>query len=310
MKSIGGYFELEFNKGEHYHKDAIKLNTARSCFEYILRARGYQKVYMPYYTCPVMFHLLLKLGIQYSCYNINESFEITKYPILQDNEAILYTNYFGLKQRYVEILAIKYGSKLIVDNAQAFYSPRINCIDTFYSARKFFGVPDGAYLYSDVNLHIEIPQDISLSRVAHLLKRIDYSAEEGYQDFKKSEQSLDQSPILLMSKLTESILTNVDYEQVAKVRRKNYELLNKALQNRNQISLDLCQDYVPMVYPYVGEYIDLRNRLIANRVFVPKYWENDVEVAEFESALSQRLIPLPIDQRYSDQEMNLIISLI
>lgn len=34
-KAIGGYFELELRKGEHYHKDALRLNTARNCFEYV-----------------------------------------------------------------------------------------------------------------------------------------------------------------------------------------------------------------------------------------------------------------------------------
>ena len=36
MEAIGGYFELELQQGEEYHKDALRLNTARNCFEYIL----------------------------------------------------------------------------------------------------------------------------------------------------------------------------------------------------------------------------------------------------------------------------------
>ena len=39
---IGVYFELELRKGEHYHKDAIRLNTACNCFEYILLDRHYK----------------------------------------------------------------------------------------------------------------------------------------------------------------------------------------------------------------------------------------------------------------------------
>ena len=27
-EAIGGYFELELSKGEHYHKGALRLNTA------------------------------------------------------------------------------------------------------------------------------------------------------------------------------------------------------------------------------------------------------------------------------------------
>jgi len=43
MNAIGGYFELEQRKGEHYHPKALRLNTARNCFVYIFRARGYKK---------------------------------------------------------------------------------------------------------------------------------------------------------------------------------------------------------------------------------------------------------------------------
>jgi hypothetical protein len=46
MKSIGGFFSLELSHstwGERYPK-AIKLNSGRSCLEYILIARKYKKV--------------------------------------------------------------------------------------------------------------------------------------------------------------------------------------------------------------------------------------------------------------------------
>lgn len=70
MNAIGGYFELELRRGEHYHKDAIRLNTARNCFEYVIRARHYTKVYMPFYTCEVMFEPLQKLNIEFEFYTI------------------------------------------------------------------------------------------------------------------------------------------------------------------------------------------------------------------------------------------------
>jgi len=40
----------------------------------------------------------------------------------------------------VEQLAEKIGSRLIVDNTQAFYAQPLEDIDTFYTCRKFFGV--------------------------------------------------------------------------------------------------------------------------------------------------------------------------
>ena len=71
MKEIGGYFELELHKGGHYHPDALYLNTGRNCFEYILRAKGYKKVYIPYYTCEVMLEPLRKCGVKWEFNYIN-----------------------------------------------------------------------------------------------------------------------------------------------------------------------------------------------------------------------------------------------
>ena len=81
MKPIGGFFELESYHGKEYYPELIKLNTARNCFEYILRAKRYKKVYLPRYTCDVMLEPINKLGIGYEFYSINESFD----PIFESN---------------------------------------------------------------------------------------------------------------------------------------------------------------------------------------------------------------------------------
>lgn len=301
IEAIGGYPELELRKGEHYHKDALRLNTARNCFEYVLRARGYTKVYIPYYTCEVMLEPLNKCNVQYEFYHINENLEPIESYILQPSEAFLYTNYYGLKQRCVERLAKQYGRQLIVDNAQAFFAPHIEGIDTFYSARKFFGVADGAYLYTDAHLDIELEQDQSYARMAHLLKRADLDAETGYADFRKNDDSLSNNPIRLMSNLTEKILCSIDYESAEQLRRSNYMQLDEQLIIKNGIHLRLDKDAVPMVYPYLTDDATLRQRLIDNRIYVATYWANiDDQQQGYEAILKNNLIPIPINQRVED----------
>ena len=225
MESIGGYFSLELPQRAEYHKHALRLNTGRNSLEYVLRARGYKKVYVPYYTCEAVMEPIAKLGIPYEYYHIDIHLEILERFTLKDGEALLYTNYYGLKQRYVEQLAEKVGSRLIVDNTQAFFAKPLPGIDTFYTCRKFFGVADGAYLYCDAVLDEEIEQDYSCDRMAHLLKRIDLSAEEGYADFRKADDGLDNQPIRRMSKLTQRMMQSIDYEAAAKRRRENYLML-------------------------------------------------------------------------------------
>lgn len=304
MEAIGGYFELELRKGEHYHKDAIRLNSGSNCFEYILRARKYEKVYMPYYTCQVMFNVAKRCGVEIDYYHTNEQLEPEKLPALREGEAFLYTNYFGLKQTCVKTLAEHYGKQLIVDNAQAFYASPLQGIDTFYSPRKFFGVPDGGYLYSDSIIEDAVfPQALSMQRMTHLLKRIEQGAEAGYSDYQREEETLNGSPIERMSVLTDALLRNIDYKEIAGRRIANYQLLDEQFRSINLIHLSLEDGAVPMIYPYLTGDPTMRKRMIEKKVFVATYWPNVSSDCALETILKSNLLPMPIDQRYESDEL-------
>ena len=313
MEAIGGYFSLELPQYDEYHKDAIRLNAGRNCLEYILRVRGYKKIYVPYYTCEAVMEPINKLGIPFEFYHIDIHFEIRDRFTLKEGEALLYTNYFGLKQRYVEQLGEIVGTRLIVDNTQAFYARPIPDIDTFYTCRKFFGVPDGAYLYCDKELDSEIEQDYSNERVAHLVKRIDLSAEEGFKDFRRVDDGLDNQPIRKMSRLTQRIMMGIDYEAAANQRRANFLMLLEALGKENNLELPLEDDAVPMVYPYLVPVEGLREKLIENKIYVARYWPNVLEWAkrdDIDYLLAYQMQPLPIDQRYGMEDMKRIVDII
>lgn len=304
MVAIGGYFGLELHKGEHFHKDALRLNTARNCLEYILRVRKYAKVYIPYYTCEVVLEPIRKCNVDYEFYHINTMLEPETEVTLGEKEAFLYTNYFGIKQKCVQRLSQVYGSRLIVDNAQAFYALPIAETDTFYSARKFFGVADGAYLYIDELLPNKIEQDVSYNRMSHLLKRIDVNAEFGFADFRNNDNSLVNQPIKRMSKLTSTILCSINYDSIRTRRIENYIYLHGLLKDRNKFNFELHEGEVPMVYPYWADNgKELRNMLIANQVYVATYWQNVLKwCSEFdvECEFAKNVIYLPIDQRYNN----------
>lgn len=310
MKAIGGYFSLELPRYEEYHKGALRLNTGRNCLEYILRSRKYKKVYIPYYTCEVILEPFKKTGTEYEYYNINYDFELVDDVCVDQDEALLYTNYYGLKQRYVEHLAERYSQQLIIDNTQAFFAKPVEGIDTFYTCRKFFGVPDGAYLYTNKMLDIELEQDESYERFASLLKRIDISPEAGYSDFREVSKSLIGQPIKRMSKLTERLMQSIDYDDVAKKRGENFMQLHNALCDSNHLNLPLDVDTVPMVYPYMVSQEGLREKLIENKIFVARYWPNVLDWTEkgsIDYQFTEQMLPIPIDQRYDIEDMNRII---
>lgn len=313
MGAIGGYFELETRRGEHYHRDAIRLNTARNCLEYILISRRYKKIYVPYYTCEVVLEPIRKLEVDFEFYSIDESLEPVLPANVQNGEALLYTNYYGLKQPAVEKLAKQYRN-LIVDNSQAFYAAPLAGTDTFYSARKFFGVPDGAYLYTSKPLEKTFEPDFSAGRMSHLLKRCDAGAEYGYADFKKNDDSLIDNPIRQMSGLSERLLGGIDYDFARKTRQENYQYLHRYLSGQNRLCLsEPGVEAVPMVYPFLSSDAGLRKKLIDRKIFVATYWPNVFDWCgpqQWEYRLAENLLPLPIDQRYGEKEMKEIITII
>lgn len=310
MEPIGGYFSLELSQREEYHKDALRLNTGRNCLEYVLISRGYKKVFIPCYVCDVVLEPFRRLGVQYEFFHVDENLEIKDSISLNPDEALLYVNYFGLKQRYVESLAKVFGNRLIVDNTQAFFAKPVSGIDSFYSCRKFFGVPDGAYLYTDKSLDEEFETDESYNRMSHLLKRIDLGAEFGYDDFRMNDDRLSGQPIRQMSRLTHRIMRSIDYQSAAQRRRENYEYLHQHLANTNKLHLTLGRTDVPMVYPYFSADSVLRDKLLENKIFVARYWPNVLQWTssdELEYCFTLHIQHLPVDQRYDLKDMDMIL---
>ena len=113
-----------------------------------------------------------------------------------------------------------------------------------------------------------------------------------------------------MSNLTEKILCSIDYESIKQQRRSNYMQLDEQLSAKNGIHLTMEDASVPMVYPYLTSDVTLRDKLINNKVFVATYWPNIGDAESYEAYLKYHLLPLPIDQRYNEEDMKRIIEMI
>ena len=311
MKEIGGFFGLEYIKNQEYHSKAIKLNSARYSIEYILRSRKYKKIYIPYYSDDSLLQPALNTNIQFEFYNINKEFEpiITK-EILPD-EVVLIINYFGLISDKLELMAKKYKN-VIIDNTQAFFVKPLENIDTVYSPRKFLGVSDGGYLYSTCN-YIKLKKDVSFDRYKYILKRTDLSASSAYEDFIANEKVLDSLSILEMSNLTKALLSSFDYELIKKKRETNFYILHEIFNKVNEIKIpNTLLENGPMIYPLLLKN-NIKEFLIEKKIYIPTYWKDArkrVSANTFEAYLSENLLPLPIDQRYSKEEMLYMANLI
>ena len=315
---IGGYFELEIDsKSSHYHEAAFKFNSFRSGLRAIVEQGDFKKVFVPSFTCDVVSEPLLNAQVQQEFYHVGDTLEPTAVPEVKENELFIYNNYFGLKTDYINQELIKSipTRSLLIDNAQAFFVQPVRGVNTIYSPRKFFGVPDGAYVYSELDLtQINYPRARSYERFSHLLMRLDEGATAGYGEFQLNEEKLRGLPVEQMSLLTEKILSSIDYESVRERRMSNFSVLHTELGSLN-LMFDLC-DIVkdPFTYPLRLKHgSGLRSFLISRGVFSATYWPrnaNQDELSDVEIDLVTNIVHLPIDHRYGAGDMLHVVGLV
>lgn len=301
QREIGGFFSLETQNGNEYHNGAVRLNSAKNCLRYIIRAYGIKSLYVPRYTCPIVWDAVNMEQCEIKLYSIDKNF-MPKETFPSDSY-VLYTNYFGICSKNVKMLSEKYPM-LIVDNSQSFFSGK-DGLASFNSARKFFGVPDGAYLFTDMILPDKFETDISWQRASHLLIRADLGAEAGYDEFKKNDRALCGEEIKAMSDLTQSILKGIDYESVIKTRISNFRYLQEKLDSVNELKISISDGDIPMCYPFLYKRNNLKEGLISKKIYVPTYWkgQSDKDIGDY---FEQYLCPLPIDQRYDPEDMSFV----
>ena len=312
MKEIGGFFNLEINDGQEYHKNALKLNSARYCIEYILKLKKYKRIYIPKYICNSVLQENIYEGVDVILYDLDYSLMPKVNRKMNSYEVLLFINYFGLNSDKINYVYQNYKN-VIVDNTQSFYELPYDGVDTIYSPRKFFGVPDGGYLYKNNTKEIKINRSYSYDNCQFLLKRIDVSANESYSLFKANEQRIATDGMKKMSKLTEKILKGIDYDYCKKKREENFQYLHSKLSRINELDIKCKTVNGPMIYPLLIQNQSLREYLIYNKIYVAKYWEDSLvrlNKNSYEAYFCNNLIPLPIDQRYGIKDMKNIISII
>ena len=68
------------------------------------------------------------------------------------------------------------------------------------------------------------------------------------------------------------------------------------------------------MFPFmVDNASELRDNLIANKIYVPILWPNVIEEIEsdtLEYKMAENILPLPCDHRYGMEEMNYIVNII
>jgi hypothetical protein len=313
MKNIGGFFELELPYGKNeYHKNALALSTGRACINLIIKKLNPSKVWMPFYTCDATFEPFNIHQIPIEYYELDTLFFPKQLPELKQNEYLFYINYFGLKSTEIRLLIEKYGSQLIIDDTHSFFGKGYPTIWSFTSARKYFGVPDGAYLYSPVLIEDHYNRFTGIS-IEHNLNRLIGRQEFAYNQFIEYEKTL-TSEIHSISLYSELILSHIDYEGVIANRKSNFRFYEAELGAFNQLSGVTMTDETPFCYPFLPSVTIQRNLFFPHQIYIPAYWldtlNRNVEGFEYEKKISSNMLPLTIDHRYNVQDLERVVEMI
>ncbi len=305
---LGGYIELDNYTGNMLHEEGVLLNSGRACLAYILLAKKVNTIYLPWFCCSDVRDYVKKIGVNIRQYNIDEHW-LPRDVVLDDGDYLYVVNYYGqLTDEQIINLKNKY-SRIILDNAQAYFAKPLPHVDTLYTCRKFFGVPDGGVLFTDSNMNRELPLDESCNRMHFLLGRYERTASEFYSEYAANNDMFADEDIKRMSKLTRNLLHGLDYDGICEKRTLNFNYLHRNLGPLNKLVLKSIQGGYS--YPLLLENgASIRKRLIENKVYVPCLWPNvleDLPEDTYEYNLAANILPLPIDQRYGVDEMNYLI---
>lgn len=305
---IGGFIEFERFDGPEWHGDALALNCGRSCLTYLVEARGITSIWVPSFLCDSVLGVLARYP----------SVSVREYPVtrgllpdygsiaLGPDDYLYLVDYYGqLAEGDIEDAAARCEGRLVVDEAQGFFAPPVPGVDTLYTCRKFFGVPDGAYLCTTARLSRELPVDESHDRMGFLLGRFERPSSEFYAAYAENNHFFANEPIKAMSPLTHNLLRGIDYATVARRRERNFARLDALLGPVNE--LELTAPAGPFMYPLLvrdGERV--RTALQRERIYVPLLWPYALDKDATARDLARNILPLPIDQRYDEGDMDYV----
>ncbi len=309
MEEIGCHFKFEKIIGSLYHDTNLLLSSGRNCLKYIIRERNITTLFLPYFLCESLSEVATSESVRIKFYHIDDNFMPLDIDESELNETtyIYYVNYYGLFKDNISKVIKRY-KYVIVDDTHDFFDRTQYDVDVIYNYRKYFGVPDGACIISnDLIANPNYPKGKSLDKVVEMLERDETGQFFHYPTFLEADKHFRSEDLCYMSNFTENYLRAIDYETVLENRLRNYRILRELLGKYNQ--LNLSSEELTYMYPlFVSDGESLRTYLKANNIYSLRLWTNmnwnGANANEIRRA--DNIVLLPIDQRYSDNEMEYI----
>lgn len=310
MSPIGGFFDLEIPDGTaDPHPGALPLATGRACLLHFLRTNRPSHVWVPFFACEAVLAPFELDGVPVRFYAIDERLAPVSLPErLEPGGWILATQFFGFSETAVQKVVDRYPGRVLVDDTHAFFRGRRADAPSFTVARKYVGVPDGAYLHG-VSGGSDLPRFVP-THLEHLLRRSTTRAEQAYADYRAAEDSLGVRA-LRMSSLSERLLATFDYASIRTRRRSNLAWVAERLGPSNQLEAARTVPDDAFTYPYLPPRPIALPDLHQRGFYIPRYWPGVIEREgtgfAWERRLARETIHVPIDHRYRPEGLQPLI---
>ena len=298
-----------------------------------LKQQGINKILLPAYLCESVLQPVKACGLDYEYYPVDEN--LAAHPEPSKGSAVILIHYFGWLNPATQTLRNEASDSfiLIEDMTQAVFSAwelmeRLQSL-LFFSLRKFGPVPLGGWFSRVEKLPFADPVFTSLfwkSLAARLYKynylrietEVNDQVEQAYLElFHSVESSFDLScKAYHLDNEARYLIDGIDWSNAASIRRNNWNSLRTYLGDLLTPFHEVLENgVVPL--GYVVRCIErekIRRSLYEARIFCPVHWQlpKDLDARRFPTSymLSNSLLTIPIDQRYSLEDMEYITQMV
>ena len=293
-----------------------------------------KKVLLPALCCESMVTPFLMSGYDVVFYKISSNYAADTDDIekkIERNCIFLYMSYFGVNsiddsyirswKRDFEIISIEDRTQNILINPETKrYSPDI----TIASIRKWLALPDGALLWANENYMCNVVNDNRFSDIRERAMRIKSSyLSEGSESlkntylfmFQSAAKMLDEnSNIFSISKKSEMILRQIDFNKIFNLRKQNVKALKQNLDIARERELLAFITENPekstLYFPILVEKRDEVQKLLAKeKIYCPVIWplpDGAKRICDVADYTAEHMLAIPCDQRYNVENMAFI----
>lgn len=338
--------DLKLTKKFNFFSESEQILYYSLCREALYDIARYKKesnsiktVLIPAYTCQTVFLPFEKAGWKVEFFSVNRNLRINLEDLwgkikMFNPSMIVVHPYFGMDLNEEEISFLENiknkGIDIIIDLTQCIFSKKNYSFSTAItgSCRKWFPIPDGGFLKTSLNIQQPLEEftDFTDYNSAAMYLRGRYFLEEipilktvsiklnKYANFIGAENFQPHS----ISQLSYNLMKKENFDYIEKRRLNNFQYLNCNISETEKIS-KVCKDLkevttAPLYFNlYVYNRSDFQSYLAQNSVYAPIIWpvkDEKVLIDDNIRYIYQNILSIPCDQRYTEEDMELIASLV